>query len=162
MALLARDLMNKDVGIVNASASLADLERAFVDAEVSGFPVVERGIVVGVVSRADVLRQLGDRMKPRLSTFYADLGAFEAEEALETFAEASARGARRLEELRVEDLMTHSVFAVEPDTPVEDVARTLAEHRIHRVLVTDDGTLVGIVSALDVVRQVAEGTLSAE
>jgi CBS domain-containing protein len=35
----------------------------------------------------------------------------------------------------------------------------MAERRIHRVVVTDQGRLAGVVAALDVVRLVAEGRL---
>ena len=47
MALTASDVMQHSVGVVDASASLAELEAAFVEAGVSGFPVVEGGRVVG-------------------------------------------------------------------------------------------------------------------
>lgn len=163
MALVARDLMIRDVGVVDVSADLETLERCFAEAGVSGFPVVEGDKVVGVVSRADVLRSLGGlgASVPRLSHFYADLGAFEAEETLESFAEAAARGAKRLPDLRVADLVTREIVAVGPDTPLQQMARTLAEHGVHRALVVDDGTLVGIISALDIVRLVGEGRLAA-
>ncbi len=161
MVLLARDVMQRNVGIIDADSSLMQLEGAFDEAGVSGFPVVDGGRVVGVVSRADVLHQLGRKWggEPRLSTFYADLANFETEHALESFADAAARGGKPVEELRVCDLMTPSVVTVAPDTTLHDLSRTLIEHQIHRVLVTDGGTLVGVVSSLDVVRLVAEQRL---
>ncbi len=161
MGLLARDVMQRNVGIIDAGASLAELENAFEEAGVSGFPVVHGGHVVGVVSRADVVRRLGDKsgQEPRLSTFYADLASFEAEHVAESFAEAAVRGGRAADELRVSDLMTESAITVAPDASLDDVARALVAHHIHRVLVTDEGTLVGVVSSLDLVRLVAEGKL---
>ncbi len=154
--------MVRDVGVVDVDADLETLERCFAEARVSGLPVVEKGTVVGVVSRADVLRALGGpgSSLPRLSLFYADLAAFEAEEVLERFADAAERGARRLQDLRVRDLLTRSIVAVEPEDPIREVARTLAEHRVHRALVIDEGTLVGIISALDIVGLVAEGGIA--
>ncbi len=152
--------MQKDVGIVEADASLADLERALVEARVSGFPVVRGGRVVGVVSRTDVMEHLAGGQTPvRLSHYYAELGGSEAEELLETFERVSAPGGKRVEELRVEDVMTRRVISVAPDDPLEAVARTLVDHGVHRALVIDDGILVGIVSSLDVVRLVAHGRL---
>lgn len=161
MTLTASEIMQRSVGIVDASASLPELEAAFAEARVSGFPVIAAGRVVGVVSRSDVLHQLGrkDEEKPRLSTFYADLGDYSAQNVCESFADAGARGGKPVEGLRAADLMTPSVITVAPDTAIADVARTLVEHAIHRVLVTDGGTLVGVVSSLDVVRMVAEGQL---
>jgi CBS domain-containing protein len=161
MQLLARDVMQRNVGIIEAESSLAELERAFEEAEVSGFPVVHGGRVVGVVSRADVVRQLGGKSgeTPRLSTFYADLSSFEAEHVSESFADAATRGGQAADELRVSELMTESAVTVPPDASLEDVARVLVSHKIHRVLVTDDRTLVGIVSSLDLVRLLAEEKL---
>ncbi|MGI9590876.1 MAG: CBS domain-containing protein [Myxococcota bacterium] len=162
MAVLARDLMQRNVGIIDAGSSLKELERAFDEAGVSGFPVVDGGRVVGVVSRTDVLHQLGGKAgaEPRLSTFYADLANFETELATERFADAAARGGKPVEQLRVSDLMTASLVTVAPDATLQDVSRTLTEHKIHRVLVTDEGMLVGVVSSLDLVRLVSEGKLA--
>lgn len=160
MSLLARDVMQRNVGIIDAGASLVDLERAFDEAGVSGFPVVESGRVLGVVSRTDVMHHLGAKpgKEPRLSSFYADLHSFD-EHAGESFADAAVRGGKAMEELRVCDLMTHSVVTVSPDASLLDVARALTENQIHRVLVTDDKTLVGVVSSLDIVRLVAQERL---
>ena len=41
---------------------------------------------------------------------------------------------------------------VRPDAPVPEVATTLREQRIHRVLVVEDGKLCGIVSTFDLIR----------
>ncbi len=155
MQFLARDVMQRNVGIIEAESSLTELEQAFEEAEVSGFPVVHGGRVVGVV------RQLGGKSgeTPRLSTFYADLSSFEAEHVSESFADAATRGGQGADELRVSELMTESAITVPPDASLEDVARVLVSHKIHRVLVTDDRTLVGIVSSLDLVRLLAEEKL---
>jgi len=158
MTLLARDVMQRNIGIIDAGSSLTELERAFEEAGVGGFPVVDGGRVVGVVSRTDVIRRLGGKAgaEPRLSTFYADLSSFEVEHVSEGFAEAATRGGQAADELRVSDLMTASAITVAPDASIDDVARALVEHKIHRVLVTEDRTLVGVVSSLDLARLIAE------
>lgn len=131
MALLARDVMQEDAAVVAPETPLAELERLFADAGVSGFPVLRDGTAVGVVTRADVLRVLGDRR-----------------------SRTRERG-----ELRVEDVMTRTIVAVTPETPLVDVAHTLVAHRVHRALVIDDGGLAGIVSTLDIVELLAHGKL---
>ena len=56
------------------------------------------------------------------------------------------------------DVMTTQVVTVEPETPVEEIARTLLNSRISGVPVLDhDGTLVGIVSEGDLMRRAALG-----
>ena len=41
--------------------------------------------------------------------------------------------------------------------PLQEVARCLVGHRIHRLPVVDAGRLVGILTSLDLVRLFAEG-----
>lgn len=54
-------------------------------------------------------------------------------------------------------ICSYKPISVDADTPVEEVARLMLERRIHHVVVTHGGTMVGIVSALDFVRLVARG-----
>ncbi len=61
--------------------------------------------------------------------------------------------------MRAKDIMTTRVITVLEDTPVDEIARTLLEHRISAVPVIDtDDRLVGIVSEGDLIgRPEAEG-----
>ena len=63
---------------------------------------------------------------------------------------------KRLENLTATDVMTGPPVAVYVDTPMEDVMKSLQEHRIVRVPVTNENTLVGIISRRDVIRAVLE------
>jgi CBS domain-containing protein len=48
--------------------------------------------------------------------------------------------------------MTKSVYAVGPDTYIEDASTILSKHKINRLPVVDeDGTLVGIVTRGDII-----------
>jgi CBS domain-containing protein len=49
------------------------------------------------------------------------------------------------------DFMTRDVFAVGPDTSLETAARMLAQRRISGAPVIDNGRVVGVVSASDLV-----------
>jgi CBS domain-containing protein len=52
------------------------------------------------------------------------------------------------------DVMTTNVVSVLPDTPVEEIARTLLNHRISAVPVMDaNGQLLGMVSEADLMRR---------
>jgi CBS domain-containing protein len=55
----------------------------------------------------------------------------------------------------IADIMTTATFTVRPDATVRELADFLARGRIHRALVVEDGRLVGIVTAFDVVRAIA-------
>jgi CBS domain-containing protein len=53
--------------------------------------------------------------------------------------------------------MTQEVVHVRPGATIAQAAREMVRHHVHRVIVTDDEQrLVGIVSAMDVLRALSE------
>ncbi len=158
--LKARDIMAKDVRVVEPDMRLPDLERAFLDAHVSGFPVVEDGKLVGTVSRSDVIRALC--VEQSLSEVVADYYRVHTdieEDPLESLEDVAERVGTRVDTLTVGDVMIKDLITVPPELAVNEVARTLIDNRVHRVLVTKGGELIGIVSSTDIVRLVADGTI---
>ncbi len=155
--LLAKDLMTTTVGTVGPRLTVPELERALAEMRVSGAPVVdERGELVGVVSRYDIVRAesgAGAEAEALLG-YYQEVGG-----ASPPAAEAARLAGERMATLRVEDIMVRNLITVRPDQPVREVAAILARQRVHRALVVDGRRLLGIVSALDIVRAVAEGVL---
>ena len=67
------------------------------------------------------------------------------EESLNTMRRLTAR-----------DLMTSPIESIDADTPVHEAARHMADKSIHRMLVTQDGKAVGILSISDLVAGIAE------
>lgn len=55
--------------------------------------------------------------------------------------------------VRAWQLCSYRPIAVPPETPVGEVARQMVDKHIHHVVVSDQGTIVGVVSSLDFVRQ---------
>lgn len=166
MPLTARDIMSRSVKTVPPDMSLAELERHLLAERVSGAPVVDAaGRLLGVVSRSDILKQItvGLTLAEHMlsADYYSDisgfsnLGAGDRPEA-ETTQEEKVVGARLLEG-HVSEAMVDNLISVGPDTPVEDVAQQMIERGIHRILVTDSGTLLGLVTSTDIVRLVAFG-----
>jgi len=161
-ALRVEDVMQTQVRTVGPEQSLPDLERAFLEARVGAFPVVEQGRLIGLVSRSDVVRQIVTEQSygEMLSEFYVDETGFSRPEPAESLREVAERAGARVESMRVRDVMSRSLVTAEPDAPLEEAAKLLLDRHIHRVPVTRDGELVGILSSLDVVRLVAEGRLA--
>jgi acetoin utilization protein AcuB len=56
----------------------------------------------------------------------------------------------------VEDVMTHDVLTVEPDTPLDDAARLLRRERIGALPVVQGGHVVGIVTRSDLLEALAQ------
>ena len=57
---------------------------------------------------------------------------------------------------RVRDIMTRAVISVSEDNDLEEARRILVNERIKRLIVLEQGKLVGIVSRADLVKEVAE------
>lgn len=160
MDLIASEVMHRSVKTVPAQLSLLELDRRLVEASVSGFAVVDEDRLVGVVSRADILRALDvERIAAHAtSDFYRDSQGFH-EVPLQTLAETAARIGERLEQLTVRDVMHRDLVAVSPDQSLRTVAEMMMDRDVHRVLVTRDGRLLGLISSSDFARLYATGRI---
>lgn len=154
-----RDLMQRYVITVSAGSTLPELERALLNKNVSGFPVMNAGRLVGVVSRSDVVRQICvERTKAEYtSDFYCDYAGFSIpRDAEQSFTEIAETVGCQIDHLSVADVMNHDVFSIAPDESLSAAARLMVNHHIHRLPVVEDQALVGVISSLDIVRYVAD------
>jgi CBS domain-containing protein len=152
------DLMQKQVKTIAPDKSLPELERALIRWRIGAMPVVERGKLIGIVSRSDVVRQLC--LERSLGEAMADAYRDQTDSgfAAESQAAIAEEIGVRMERRRVRDVMIHDVVSVPPDLPVAKAAQLLLERRIHRLPVVENGKLVGIVSSLDFAKLVAEAS----
>jgi len=155
--MTVRELMRFPVHSVPPDMPLRDLEREFLDKQVSGFPVVENSELVGVVSRSDIVRQLAfeRRLAETTSDFYWDQAGFH-EQPTESIQQIALRVGQRIEDLYVKDLMSRHLVALPADESLDVAALKFLEHQIHRAPVVDNGRLVGIITSLDLVRLFAD------
>jgi CBS domain-containing protein len=144
---------------------------------VSGAPVVRNDQVVGVVSASDILDFEVDTVpvpteRPSqmewdgleeerfddedIPAFYSQLWDGVGAEVAERFASDTGPEWDFLEEHVVAEVMTRGVFALPPDTRLDEAAEYMTRRGIHRVLVMEGRRLLGIASASDFVRAVAE------
>lgn len=179
--LTVRDIMNPVVVTVGPDSTVRQLARVLADGGISGAPVVDgEGALVGVVSATDLVRLAADDgdvhiAAAALPTDRADLpdpspeeeeeeadpyGFFLPEDSpfagaglLELFTESE------LDEVTVGDIMTQVAFSVRPDDTVQELADFLVRGGIHRAVVTQHDRLLGIVTAGDVLKAVADGRL---
>jgi len=140
--ITAADVMNPNVLVVQEDMTVEELARFLVESEISGAPVVDpEGRLVGVVSVTDLARTTADRHNPDF--FVSEWGGTLRHDEVEElrFGEET--------EMRVRDIMTPSVYSVHADTPIPEVAETLINSHIHRLVVTRGERVVGIVTSSD-------------
>jgi CBS domain-containing protein len=58
-----------------------------------------------------------------------------------------------------EDVMTSNVHVVHKNSSAHAAAKMMLKHKVHHLVVMDDGKIVGIISSLDFVTLVAEHIL---
>jgi CBS domain-containing protein len=150
--------MRAKVRTVSPETSLPDLERALLEARLTGFPVVDGGRLVGVVSHSDIVRKLATERTyaEYQSDFHRNVGGFEDLDPVESLEQVAKRVGSRLGSLKVKDVMSKAPVTVSPDDLVSDVARLLVERRIHRVPVTHEGRLEGIITSFELMGLIAD------
>lgn len=147
----ARELMETRVISVNPEASLLEVHRLFAEEEIGGAPVVDDlGTLVGVVTASDLIRAVDEESgTARFETgYFRDLLPYSSPD----WAAGPEDFENRLAALRVSDAMTAQVLTISPSTPAPEIARLLREQHIHRVFVTAESQLLGIVTAFDLLR----------
>ena len=154
--LVARDVMNPDVLTVRDDMSVTDLAEFLTDNEISGAPVEDaEGRLVGVVSLTDVAAAFtGQRDQAVLDHPEPDFYLRSWEEKFNAEDLAGLRVADS--EATVGEIMTPSIFAVDEELPVSRVAERMIHSHIHRLLVTRDRKVVGIVTTSDLLGLLVE------
>jgi CBS domain-containing protein len=127
------ELMQQRVVTVETDRSVRDALVMLSEDHISALPVTDRtGRMVGVVSSSDILT---------------------AE------AEGAPLGGPELEATTVADLMTPRPITISPEADVKDAAQQMLYADVHRLFVTEEGRLVGVISTSDIVRAVARGLI---
>ncbi len=146
--LTAKDVMNSELLTVRDDMTVAELAEFLVENEISGVPVEDvEGRLVGVVSLSDVARSLTGRDEAVLTHSDSDYYLRSWEERFNAEDIAGLRVAESDE--TVGEIMTPSVLAVDEEMPIGRVAAKMIDARIHRLLVTRDRKVVGILTTTD-------------
>jgi CBS domain-containing protein len=142
------DVMNPSVTCAKLGMSVREVEALLAERRVTGAPVVDDdGRAVGVISQHDLILHAAGR------TTAGESGRFQTD--VDDYRDL-AQLAVDLSDEPVEKLMTTDVITIGRDDSVAKAAREMRERRVHRLLVTHRGTLVGIVSSIDLLQAITE------
>ncbi len=124
-AILVSQIMTARVVSLSSGATITEAWKLFRERRFRHVPVVDQGVLVGILSDRDVLK------------FFAEADAMRQAEAV------------------VRDIMTSRVLATRLDTRIRDAARVMLHERIGSMPVVDtEGNVVGILTRSDILRSV--------
>jgi CBS domain-containing membrane protein len=95
-------------------------------------PVVENGRLVGVISGRDLMGATANHV----------------------FGLKQKSRSALLKSVLIKDIMKKRVVTMDPETPIKEAARMMAEKKIGCVPVVSEGRLVGLVTTTDILRYV--------
>ncbi|MCG7851521.1 MAG: CBS domain-containing protein [Methanosarcinaceae archaeon] len=150
-----KDIMNSNVIYCKPDDTISNAAQMLKKHNISGLPVVENGSLVGIVSEADILKLLempehGGLWLPSpfevIEVPIRELISWEETKRMLTDIGADP----------VRKIMNAKVYVTSSEDSVGDASVLMIKHKINRLPVVDNGTLVGIVTRGDIVRGLAE------
>lgn len=177
------DIMTTNLVTVSADQSLRETVDLFADRHLLAAPAVAAGKVVGVISASDILgfqastpavpterpeqieeaewgpptewEEGGEPAAAFFTEMWADAGA----DVEERFERVQGPEWDVLGEHTVAEAMSRRIYNVPTAAAVPDAAAYMIRAGLHRLLVTEDGKFVGLVTMTDIVRAVADRRL---
>lgn len=129
------DWMTESVLAVETFDSISIARQLMAKHRINQLPVLDNDVLVGIVTDRDVRDAYPTSMM-------IDRG-----EAIDRFADS----------VTVEEVMSHDVFTVRPDTPLKKAVGLLRRHRIGSLPVVKNKNLVGIITRSDILDFVLSG-----
>ncbi len=141
----ARDLMSSNLAVVAPETPVEAIVELLASRGISAVPVIDaEGKAVGLVTEGDLIRRLAEAPRGPLGWF---LDMFrDPRPLIARFAKSHGKTAQ--------DVMSPGLISVAEDDTAEHIAQLMEKHNIRRVLVLQDGRLVGLVSRADLLRAV--------
>jgi len=130
------DWMTQEVLAVETFDSIAVARQLMAKHRVNQLPVLDNDNLVGLVTDRDI------------RDAYPTSLMINRTEEIDRFADR----------VTVEEVMTHDVFVVQPDTPLLTAVGLLRRHRIGSLPVIKNKNLVGIITRSDILEFVLNGT----
>ncbi|MBA4417937.1 MAG: acetoin dehydrogenase [Syntrophus sp. (in: bacteria)] len=126
--MLVRDIMTRDVITVKSDTYVLDAERIMESHKIGRLPIVDKGKLVGVVTKDDVLKA-----SPSSTTSFNQRQLFYL-----------------MSKLTVKEIMKTTVVTVTPETTIEKAVAIAQKNRIGSLPVVKGDRVVGILTTNDI------------
>jgi CBS domain-containing protein len=133
------DVMSRDVLSVAPQDPVRKAADLMLRYGVNGFPVLDQGKLVGMITQGDFLRRAEtgtERHRTRLAELFADSGQL---------ADEYVRSHARI----VADIMTRDVVTISVDAPLSDAVELMVQHHVKRLPVVGANGVIGMISRVD-------------
>ena len=152
--LTAKDVMTSEVLVAGADWSIERLAEFLIENSISGAPVQSSaGNLIGVVSLTDIVNQETQHEKDPQWPHDYYLHALERQCARE---EVASFHIEEEPSTTVRAIMTPMIFQVTEDTTLQQVAAMMIKNHIHRVFVTRDEKVVGVIATPDMLKVIRD------
>lgn len=128
------EIMTTEVVAIEPQNSIATAIRLMRQGQLRRLPVVEDGVLVGIVTSGDLRRITG-------------LASILRDPSQDNFL---------WHHIPVANVMTRDPLSLSPHTPISEAARLLVKHKIGGLPVVDQGRLVGIITSSDLLETLIE------
>jgi len=125
-----KDMMTKNPISVDSDTYVLDAQRIMKENNIRRLPVVEKGKLLGIVTKHDILEA---SPSPATSLSVHELNYL-------------------LSKMKVKEIMKKNPLTLAPDTPFEEALKIGQEKKIGSFPVVENGKLVGIATESDIVR----------
>jgi len=130
------ELMSTDVKVCGAKDPISKIWANMDEFGYSGFPVVKKGKLIGMVTRRDIIK-----------AGYARMG------------KENEHGGRIGSSPPVEKIMSTPAYTVRPEATLKETIELMLKHDIGRLPVVKNDKLVGIVDRYDLIRGYLKGVM---
>ena len=149
MSKKARDIMTRNVIVVEKDTTINNLIETFLDHRISCAPVVtKKKKLIGIVTKTDVLGYFLDLdLDLTVKVGLKDILEYNSEHSDMEIAPET--------EQKVGNIMTKNPITAGENSSIESLAKTMINKNIHRVIIKKGDKIVGIVSTLDILHHIA-------
>lgn len=142
------DIMTTDVVTVTKATTVRELAQIFESRHFGSLPVVdENGNLIGIVTASDLIEQGRSLHIPTVISLFDWVIPLEGERSLE-------RDLQKMTAQTTGEICSNDVVTVTANDLVSTAADTMSSHKLHALPVVDGKKLVGMVSRIDIIRNV--------